>query len=239
MHRLTHTPELLDGPLPDAALLRANLRDMARANRFLGGTALSRRAIGALLPGLEPVTLLDVGTGGADIPLALLRESRRIGRPIRVTAVDSRPEVLDAARALHPDLASDPDLTLEVADGRGLSYADGSFDVAHASLVLHHLEDDEAVAFLRELARVARRGIVINDLTRGRLSIWGAYTLAHVTTRNRFTRHDAPLSTRRAYTRFEAMTLLTRADLRPVFEAGGLMGHRWVIAAVPKTTGGS
>ncbi len=185
------------------------------------------------------MTLLDVGTGGADIPLALLRDARRIGRPMQVTAVDSRTEVLAAARALHPELATDPDLTLEVADGRGLPYADGAFDVAHASLVLHHLDEDEAVAFLRELARVARRGIVVNDLSRGRLSIWGAWTLAHVTTRNRFTRHDAPLSTRRAYTPAEAVTLLVRADLRPVFEAGGLVGHRWVIAAVPSTTGGS
>ena len=82
-------------------------------------------------------------------------------------------------------------------------------------------------------------GIVVNDLSRGRLSIWGAWTLAHVTTRNRFTRHDAPLSTRRAYTPVEAVTLLTRADLRPVFEARGMVGHRWVIAAVPRTTRGS
>ena len=118
-----------------------------------------------------------------------------------------------------------------------MPYANGSFDVAHASLVLHHLDEDEAVAFLRELARVARRGIVVNDLSRGRLSIWGAWTLAHVATRNRFTRHDAPLSSRRAYTPVEAVTLLTRADLRPVFEARGMVGHRWVIAAVP--TGGS
>lgn len=239
MHRQTHSPELLDGPLSDPALLQANLRDMARANRLLGGAALSRRALAVLVPGSEPVTLLDVGTGGADIPIALLRDARRISRPMHVTAVDSRTEVLDAAHALHPELATDPDLTLEVADGRGLPYADGSFDVAHASLVLHHLDEDEAVAFLRELGRVARRGVVINDLSRGRLSTWGAWTLAHVTTRNHFTRHDAPLSARRAYTPAEAVTLLVHAGLRPTFEAAGLVGHRWVIAAVPSTTRGS
>jgi hypothetical protein len=120
--RLTHTPELLDGPLLDGALLEANLRDMARANRLLGGTRLSLRAVAVLAPGSTPVTLLDVGTGGADIPLTMLRDARRRGRPMQVTAVDSRAEVLSAARALHPDLAAETNLTLELADGRALLY---------------------------------------------------------------------------------------------------------------------
>jgi hypothetical protein len=74
---------------------------------------------------------------------------------------------------------------------------------------------------------------VINDLSRGRLSTWGAWALAHMTTRNRLTRHDAPLSALRAYAPAEAVALMARAGLRPVFEAGGIVGHRWVIAAVP------
>ena len=232
MQRLTHTHELLDGPLPDPALLEANLRDMARANRLLGGTRLSRRAVAVLAPGSELVTVLDVGTGGVDIPLALLADARRKGRSMHVTAVDSRPEVLDAARALHPDMATEPGLRLELADGRGLPYGTGSFDVAHASLVLHHLEEDEAVTFLQELARVARRGIVVNDLSRGGLTVWGAWALARLTTRNRYTHHDAPLSARRSYTRSEARSLVDRAGLRSVFEANAVAGHRWVIAAV-------
>ena len=50
------------------------------------------------------------------------------------------------------------------ADGRSLPYSDASFDVAHASLVLHHLEPADVVALLREMNRVSRRGIVVNDL---------------------------------------------------------------------------
>ena len=38
-----------------------------------------------------------------------------------------------------------------MADGRGLPFGDDAFDVAHASMVVHHLTRTTAVAFLREL----------------------------------------------------------------------------------------
>ncbi|MDP9483088.1 MAG: hypothetical protein M3P84_07690, partial [Chloroflexota bacterium] len=107
MRRLTDTPELLDGPLDDPVALAANLRDLRRINRLLGGTRLSRQALGALVGDrTEPVTLLDVGTGAADIPAALVTRRPRDGRRLTVTAIDRRPEVLAAAIAGRADLAS-------------------------------------------------------------------------------------------------------------------------------------
>ena len=43
----------------------------------------------------------------------------------------------------------------------------GSFDITHASMVVHHLEPAAAVTFLHEMSRVARQAVVINDLDRG------------------------------------------------------------------------
>lgn len=232
MRRLAGVHELLDGALDDPATLRNNLRDMGRANRFTGGASLSRHAIDALAPPPAPLNLLDVGTGGADIPLALLADARRGHRRVAVTAVDGRPEVLAAARAARPEIDRTEALVLDVADGRSLPYADASFDVAHASLVLHHLEPADAVSFLRELARVARRGIVVNDLSRRRVTVLGSWLLSRVFTRNAYSRHDAPLSARRAYTLTEAQALLAEAGLRQVYLAKGVFGHRWAIAAV-------
>ncbi|CAN5758086.1 hypothetical protein BH23CHL8_BH23CHL8_07760 [soil metagenome] len=232
MKRLDSISELLDGPLDDPQALRGNLRDLRRANQLTGGVALSRRALDALSAGAVELTIIDVGTGGADIPVALLADARRRGQRLHVTAVDSRTEILDAARAGRPVLDTIAGLTLEVADGRALPYPERSFDVAHASLVLHHLEPPEAVAFLRELSRVARRGIVINDLARGHLTLAGAWLLSRLFTRNRYSRHDAPLSARRAYTIHETRLLLAEAGLRPIVETRGIVGHRWAIAAV-------
>lgn len=228
MDRLTGVAELLDGPLDDPAALVANLRDLARLNRVSGGIGLSLRAVAALG---HPATILDVGTGGADIPMALLARAAREGRSLAVTATDNRVEVLAAARRARPAIDRIAGLTLEIADGRGLPYPDAMFDVAHASLVIHHLEPDEAVAFLRELRRVARTGIVVNDLVRGRLAWLGTWLAVHTLASGRYTRHDGPLSARRAYSRAELIELLEIAGLRPVATANGIAGHRVAIAA--------
>lgn len=237
MDRLEDAAELLDGPLDDLAALAGNLRDLRRVNRLLGGVALSRGAITALAEDRTDLSVLDVGTGGADIPMALVADAERRGRHLRVLAIDSRTEVLTAARAANPGLDASTQVELRVADGRRLPFADRSFDVAHASLLLHHLEPGDAVALLTEMARVARRGVVVNDLDRSRLAWFGSLLVGHLFTANPLSRHDAPLSVRRAYTLQEARALAIRAGLRTVWSRRGIFGYRYALACVPIPTG--
>jgi len=236
MRRLVDAREHLDGDLEDAATLEGNLADLARINRVLGGARLSIAAVERLVLAsdrspTEPLRVLDVGTGAADIPLALTRADGPWSR-IDMTAVDSRQEVLDAAVRLRPALRSDEDISLVLADGRSLPWPDRAFDVGHASLVLHHLAHRDAIAFLRELGRIARVGVVVNDLARSRLNLLGARILLRLLTRNPWTRHDGVLSVRRAWTRTEAENLLREAGLRPIGAVVGFAAHRWAIAAV-------
>jgi ubiquinone/menaquinone biosynthesis C-methylase UbiE len=232
MERLTDAVELLDGPLDDPAVLAGNLRDLRRINRWLGGVRLSAAAIEALAAHRAELSLLDVGTGGGDIPLALLGWAERRGRRLTVVGIDSRPEVIAAARLADPRRAGTDRLELQVGDGRSLPYPDRSFDVAHASLVLHHLGPPAAMELLREMARVARLGVVVNDLHRGRLGLIGAWLVGHLLTANRYTRHDAPLSVRRAYRADEMTDLLRAVGLTPVRTIRGAFGQRYAIAAV-------
>lgn len=231
MDRLTDVPELLDGPLDDPAALVGNLRDLRRINRWLGGVALSADAIEALTADRAGLSILDVGTGGADIPVALLARAGRSGT-LRIVGLDSRPEVLAAATLADRAVTETDGLTLQVGDGRSLPYPDDAFDVVHASLVLHHLDGDDGAALLTEMARVGRLGIVINDLQRSRLAWLGAWLVGHVLTRNRYTRHDAPLSVRRAYRVEEALALVRGTGLVPVRTIRGLFRHRYAIAAM-------
>jgi ubiquinone/menaquinone biosynthesis C-methylase UbiE len=151
-----------------------------------------------------------------------------LGARVRATGIDVRPEVIAAARRRIGDRPID----IRVADGQALPFGDGAFDVVHASLVLHHLEEADAIAVLAEMSRVARIGVVVNDLARARIHWLGAWLIGHLLTTNRLTRVDAPMSVRRAWTRREMRGLLDRAGLRPVADAGGLLGHRYAIAAV-------
>lgn len=198
--------ELLDAVTLDPAELRRNLREMAMLNRLPGGVRASLAAIRRLLP---PVggEVADIGTGGGDLPRRLLAELTGV----RVMASDVRTEVLELARAWT---TADARLSLHLADARALPYVDAGVDVAHCSLVLHHLDPDDALAALREMRRVSRRGVVVNDLRRGVVPF--AVTAATVLglARGRYTRHDGLLSARRAYTLPELDALAAEAGLR-------------------------
>ncbi len=203
--------EYLDQPTLDAVELRRNLREMAMLNRLPGGVGASRHAIEWLLDGAKATLVLDVGTGGGDLPAALVRH--HTARALQVLACDLRPEVLAYAERR---LAGIDRVQLLEADARRLPLADESVDVAHASLLVHHLDPPDAVRALGEMRRVARRGVVVNDLRRGRL----AYAATAITvlglTRGRYTRYDGLLSARRAYTLAELDELAASAGLRRV-----------------------
>jgi ubiquinone/menaquinone biosynthesis C-methylase UbiE len=217
--------ELLDSGVLSPAEVRANLGDLARMNRLPGGVTASAKAIERLADaGLNPLSVLDAGTGAGDMPLAFAR------RGWRTTAIDTNPEVLKVARR-----AASRSALVEVleADARALPFADDAFDVAHSSLLLHHLTPEEAVVVLAEMRRVARLGVVVNDLRRGLLplAITAVSVVAFGTTH--VTRTDGIASARRSYTVDEVDDLLARAGLRPVWRSNRWM-PRVVTAAVAR-----
>ena len=220
-----HGLELLDLPDLDAAELRANLRELALLNRLTGGAAASIRAIDRLA-GNDEISILDVGTGGGDLPLAFARHG---GGRWRVIASDNRPEILEIAAGWT---AAEPLVSTLLADGRQLPLGDGEVDLAHASLVVHHLDPAAVVGMLREMRRVSRRGVVINDLQRGVLSFAVTAVVTAALARSRYTRHDGILSARRAYTLRELDAMLGEAGLRRAWRSSTLI-PRVVTAAVP------
>lgn len=215
--------ELLDSGELTPDEVDANLADLARLNRLPGGVSASMSAI-ARLAGRDGADVLDVGTGAGDMPLAFAR------RGWRTTAIDTNPQVLRVAR--RATAGTDLVEVLE-ADARSLPFADGSFDVAHCSLLVHHLAPDEAIAVLREMRRVARHGVVVNDLRRGLLPLVATGASVVVLGRSRVTRTDGIASARRAYTMNELDELLTGAGLRSAWRSISWM-PRVVTAAVTR-----
>ena len=232
MKRLGDAPELLDGAL-DEDDLAGNLGDLVRVNRHLGGARLS---LDALLPfsrgatGRSRLTLLDIGTGAADIPRFLYKRTPTAKPRLEITATDVRPEIVAFARRT----VAGTDIV--VRTGRIEDEARASFDVVHASMVIHHLEPAAAVEVLTNMRRVARLAVVINDLDRGWRWLIGAWLLTRTMTRNRYTRNDAPLSVRRAYTADEVADLAHEAGLRLVAHYRTRPAYRYALVFVADTT---
>ncbi|HEX9635438.1 MAG TPA: methyltransferase domain-containing protein [Candidatus Limnocylindria bacterium] len=201
--------ELLDGEQLDPNELRTNLREMAMLNRLPGGVGDSVRAVDRLLDGKADASVLDIGTGGGDFVRRLARS-----RAAHVIAADVSAEVVEIARR---NLADTKDVTVLQADVLALPLANAEVEVTHSSMLIHHLEPAEVVRALREMRRVARLGIVVNDLRRGPLALAVTAATVLALTRGAYTRHDGVLSARRAYTLPELDELATEAGLRAVW----------------------
>jgi hypothetical protein len=205
--------EMLDCPVSFPELVRS-LRDVERLNALFGGRGVTLRAVSRLLapcPRGRPAIVLDVGTGSADIPRALVRWARRTGRALRVLAVDRDGPVLRAARRA---VAGYPEITLLRADAVDLPVRPGSVDVVISALTLHHLEPGPAAMALAAMDGAARVGFVVNDLVRGRLAYAAVWVATRLLAQSPMSRHDGPLSVLRAYTAEELRALGDAAGLR-------------------------
>ena len=204
--------ELMDRLEASPAELARNLADIARLNR-IGATQAILRHVAPFLARLPPgdtLRILDVGTGAADIPLALAGWARRHGHRVRIVALELHPTVLRyAARAA----TGTPEVSVVAGDALETPVRPGSVDVALCSLVLHHLPEEAVVALLRRLAGLARLGFVVSDFRRGRVAWAAVWLVTRAVSRSRMTRHDGPLSVRRAYTPVELAHLSRRAGL--------------------------
>jgi ubiquinone/menaquinone biosynthesis C-methylase UbiE len=198
-------PERLDVETPPPEMMARVVGYLAWVNRWLGGISALRRHLEG-----ERGTLLDVGGGAGDIARAL---------PLGL-----RPIVLDRSALM---LSFAEGLPRTRGDALRLPFADRSVDWVVCTHVLHHLSDVHCVAALREFDRVARRGIVVNDLLRRRRAlVWiKLFTLWA----NPYVKADGPQSVRRGFTVAEAQELARKAGL-PWLRVRTHFAHRFTLA---------
>ena len=161
LSRRSNEPELLDGAHCPPDEVVKSLSDLRFVNRWFSARGRLLREVARHMP--PGGRLLDVGCGSGDVAAYLqsrLSPARwKRGGPVRAVGVDLKPLHLRHAPRCLGRVA---------ADVWRLPFRDASFDVVTASLFLHHFADGELARLLRELARLARRAIVVSDLERAR-----------------------------------------------------------------------
>lgn len=200
-------PELLDSDAGTTEEIAASLRDLRWINGWFGGVRTERLLLGEAMKeaSLARASVLSVACGDASALLLAAKSLRRRGLAIDVTASDRSPAHLAGSQVQNR----------AAADALALPFADASFDFVECTLFAHHLEPDEMIRFGREALRVARHALLINDVRRSRVH-WAFAALGGLLYRSRLTRHDAPVSVRRAYTPDEVERLMRRAGARKV-----------------------
>jgi 2-polyprenyl-3-methyl-5-hydroxy-6-metoxy-1,4-benzoquinol methylase len=212
-------PEVMDQPGLEPARHADALRGLARINGLSGAARILWRPLAdfAHVTG-RPLRVLDLATGGGDVPLRMWRRARRQGLDLQVEGCDLSPVAVEHARALaaqegapvrffvHDALAGPPRT---------------DYDVVTCSLFLHHLDEDQGVTLLRNMA-AAGRLVLIHDLQRGAWSWLLAWVVTRLLSRSDVVHTDGPISVEGAFTAAEARALAERAGLH-----GAVVTRHW------------
>lgn len=206
-------PELMDQPDLDEAEHARALRGLARVNRLSRSAAILWPTLRAMANHWCPLRVLDVACGGGDVTVELARLARRNGVSLSLSGCDISKTALDIAqqRALYATES------VEFFQHDVLSQPlPAEFDVVICSLFLHHLDEADAVKFLRLMSQAAKRTVLVNDLVRSRSGYWLAAIGTRLLSRSRIVHVDGPLSVAGAFTPNEALRLFEQADLPSV-----------------------
>jgi 2-polyprenyl-3-methyl-5-hydroxy-6-metoxy-1,4-benzoquinol methylase len=205
-------PEIIDQPDVNPQHLSLALRGLERINWWSGSARILWPPIRtrARLAGSNPLRVLDLATGAGDVPIRLWYKARRAGLNVQVAGCDRNPHAIAHAR----NRAAAAQVPVTFFEWDVLQEAlPSDYDVLTCSLFLHHLDDAEAVEFLRRTAAAARQTVLVNDLVRSPAAFTLAYLGCHLLTTSAMVHTDGPRSVEGAFTLAEARNLATRAGL--------------------------
>jgi len=189
-------PEIIDGLELTADDVARSMGDVAKTNRLFGGTQTIVSHVSKLLNGVPAgatVKILDIATGSADIPRALMVWGKRRKLNLQIVAVDNHPAMLQLAQR-------GPNLPLLIqADAASLPFHPLSFDIAFCALAFHHIGFDASVQLLKSMDSLTTRGFIVSDLRRDRPSLIGVQTSLKILGADPITLHDGPASVRRSW----------------------------------------
>lgn len=210
-------PEWMDDPAIDEGLLAHALDDLARINRLCGtARRLAAEVAGRRPRGARTLRVLDAGCGGGEVTIELERRvneaARRHGArgTVEVVGCDLSPTAIDRATRLAA--AAGSPVRFMVRDLVRHGIPDG-FDGVVSSLFLHHLDDEDAQAFLGSAAERAGAFGVIDDLVRARVAHAATGLALRVLSRSPVVRVDGPRSVRGAFTPGELTRMAASAGL--------------------------
>jgi 2-polyprenyl-3-methyl-5-hydroxy-6-metoxy-1,4-benzoquinol methylase len=201
------TEEQMDDPALDDATYRMVLADLARVNRWTLAGRPTLSFLSRAARGMPAFRLLDVGFGQGDMLRRIARWARKRGIAVDLVGVDLNAASVGVARAVTP-------LGMPIEYRAGDYAAQPTpFDFVVSSLVAHHMTDEELIAFIAYMERMAMRGWLINDLHRHRFSYHGFPLLARLLGVHRIVREDGQLSIARSFRPAEWRAILEQAGV--------------------------
>jgi len=219
-HRDPNSPEHMDDPHCDLPKLHRTYAQFGAVNTLVSGwRAVYLRELRPLLSRSRIFTLLDIGCGGGDVPLRLLRWAARDGFRLDITAIDADPRAINYAQAqaqtqqiqaqqTQAQAQNQPRLHFRCALSSDLVLENQRFDFVISNHLLHHLRVPELLGVLRDSEKLCRIKAVHSDLERAALAYAAFKIFATPLFRASFIVEDGLSSIRRSFTPEELRALV-------------------------------
>jgi 2-polyprenyl-3-methyl-5-hydroxy-6-metoxy-1,4-benzoquinol methylase len=207
-------PEIMDRPGLDADAHHQALNGIARINWVSSSDGILWPSIRDLCRERQkagdnrPVRVLDVATGGGDVPVGVWQRGKRKGIPLEVAGCDFSPLAIEHAKQTAQRAGAD--VSFFQLDLLNESIPTG-YDVIACSLFLHHLNQEQALIVLRKMHDSAGSLALVNDLARGWRGWLAAYLGSRILTRSPMVHVDAVLSVEGSFTPDEALAVAKQA----------------------------
>jgi 2-polyprenyl-3-methyl-5-hydroxy-6-metoxy-1,4-benzoquinol methylase len=209
----TRIAEIMDDPQLDPKRHQAALRGLERLNTFSAGLSVISQPIEALSRDVNgrPLRILDIASGGGDLPIGLAALALKTGLPLEVVGSDCSATAI----AFAQEKARQLNQNVKFIHLNALNDAlPSDFDIISTSLFTHHLDPEEVINLLRKAYLATRSLVIVNDLERSAINFGLVWVATRLLTQSDVVWHDGPVSVRASYTQSEFQELAKQAGLK-------------------------
>jgi len=211
LKRRDRQPELMDDPgLNRKSHIRA-LQGLTRIYRAsLTGAAIWRILRREAADSVKPLRVLDIATGGGDMPLDMAQRAQRAGITLELHGCDLSTTAVAYARLRARRRGSHARFFKLDISKQAIS---SEYDVLTSGLFLHHLHEAAAVKLLRQMSESAKQTVVVDDLRRTGFGYLLAWVATRGLSRSVVVHEDGLASVRAAFSTPEIIELAADAGL--------------------------
>lgn len=203
--------ELMDDFSLAGEELKQTLDSLTNINSYLGN---NRAILGALLPiirrSVEPLTIVDVGCGGADLILSVAHYAASLNKQVQLIGIDGNPNIVAAVSRKTQAHKNIKFITADIIDP---SFTLPECDILISSHFMYHFKDEQLIAFLQNAAQVVKYQIIFSELQRSVFAYGGFNLLARFFNFPRIILSDGLKAISRSFRRHELVVVLNRASI--------------------------
>lgn len=192
------------------------LRELTIINKYLGGISTTKSALKYLVESKkEELKIFDIGSGSSDNLLAAINKYPKL----QILSLDKNLRALSGSKNSLKKINS---------DAFHLPINNENCDIVHTALFLHHFTEVQIQKLLKEFFRIARKGIIINDLQRSFFALLGIKIITILFSKSEMVKNDAPISVKRGFIKAEIINSLKEAGISN-FIIKRKWAFRWMI----------